>query len=223
MPGRYFVRNFKPNTYHHIFNRGCFKQKIFRQQKDYEVFVDILKYYLRYPKLTPLSKLSPPKLKKAKKISAPYKLLAYCLMPNHFHLLLLQKEQSPTLSDFLRKISITYAMYFQYKYHHSGALFQGRFKCAQVYPDDGLLYVSKYIHLNPQGMEGCEPSIYAWASLKDYLNHNDKDWLHPEIIFETYFSKSQNPRSEYKKYVYSPIETEKELFLRKMEGCEPSI
>ena len=216
MPSRYFFRNFRPNTYHHIFNRGSFKHKIFRKKKDYEVFVDILKYYLRYPKLSPLSKLSPPKLKKAKKNPNPYKLLAYCLMPNHFHLLLIQKRLSPNLSDFMRKISITYAMYFQYQYQHSGALFQGKFKSVRVYPDDGLLYVSKYIHLNPQGLEGSDPSNYPWSSLGDYLNSNNKDWLHPEIIFNTYFARSRNPRREYKQYVFAPVDT-------KMEGSEPSF
>lgn len=187
------------------------------------MFIDILKYYLRYPALSPLSKLSVPKLKKVKPVTPPYQLLAYCLMPNHFHLLLLQKEPSPTLSDFLKKISIAYAMYFQHQYHHSGALFQGKFKSAQVYPDDGLLYVSKYIHLNPKEMEGSDLSDYPWSSIKNYLNNNNKDWLHPEIIFQTYFYKSGDPRLEYKNYLFTPVDTEKELFLSKMEGSDPSI
>ncbi|MFH2109203.1 MAG: hypothetical protein ABII16_01935, partial [Patescibacteria group bacterium] len=112
MPSKYYIRDFKPNTYHHILNRGSFKQKIFRKQKDYQTFIDILKYYLRYPTLSPLSKLSQLKLtnaNKSKQTKKPYKLNAYCLMPNHFHLLLFQKEKSPTLSDLLKKLSITYA------------------------------------------------------------------------------------------------------------------
>src|SRR3989338_3672163 len=132
MPSRYLRRNFKPNTYHHIFNRGSFKQKIFQKKKHYQ-------------------------------------LLAYCLMPNHFHLLLLQKEISPTLSDLLKRISVTYAMYFQHQYQHSGSLFQGKFRSVQVYSDESLLYVSKYIHLNPAKAEGSDPSNYPYSSLTDYL------------------------------------------------------
>lgn len=223
MADRYLRRNFKPNTFHHIFNRGCFKQRIFRKKKDYEVFIDILKYYLRHPALSPLSKLSSHKLQKAKKTALPYQLLAYCLMPNHFHLLLEQIAGAPTLSDLVRKISITYAMYFQHQYDHSGALFQGKFKSAQFYPDEGLLYVSKYIHINPKEVEGSDPSTYPYSSLKDYLTDNNKDWLHPEIIFQKYFGKSSNPRRQYRDYVLLPSEPEKETLLRKMEGSDPSI
>lgn len=227
MPSVYLRRNFKPNTYHHIFNRGSFQQKIFRKEKDYTVFTDILRYYLLYPELAPLSKLSDQKTKKFKenKTPQPYFLIAYCLMPNHFHLLLKQIEVAPTLSDFLKKISITYAMYFQHQYRHSGALFQGKFKSVQVLPDESLLYVSKYIHLNPQSlkMEGSDPSIYRHSSLKDYLEINNKSWLHPEIIFQNYFANSKEPDKEYKKYLFSPIENAREILLRKMEGSDPSI
>lgn len=223
MADRYLRRNFHPNTFHHIFNRGGFRQKIFRKKKDYEVFIDIIKYYLRYPALSPLSKLSPPKLNRAKKPPPPYQLLAFCLMPNHFHFLLKQVAPQPTLSDFIRKISITYAMYFQHQYQHSGALFQGKFKSAQVFPDDSLLYVSKYIHLNPKGLEGSDPSTYTYSSLKDYLNPSNKDWLHPEIILQKYLGKTANPQRQYRNYVLAAAEPEKEVFLRKMEGSDPSI
>lgn len=203
MPSRYLRRNFKPNTYHHIFNRGSFKQKIFRKQNDYEVFIDILKYYLQHPTLSPLSKLSDVKLKKAKKTASPYQLLAYCLMPNHFHLLLLQKEISPNLSDFIKKISVTYAMYFQHQYQHAGSLFQGKFRSVQIYPDEQLLYVSKYIHLNPAKLEGSDPSNYPYSSLKDYLTANNKNWLSPQIIFKTYFNETANPQLQYKNYIFT--------------------
>ena len=144
-------------------------------------------------------------------------------MPNHFHLLMQQCEDSPTLSAFMKKISVTYAMYFQYQYHHSGGLFQGKFRSVQFYRDDSLLYVSKYIHLNPRGMEGSDPSIYLWSSLGDYLNSSNKNWLHPEVIFNTFFAKSGDPRREYKQYIFTPADAEKEILLRKMEGSDPSL
>jgi len=216
MPSRYLRRNFKPNTYHHIFNRGSFKQKIFRKKKDYQVFIDILKYYLRFPKPTPLSKLSSPKRKKLKRSITPYQLLAYCLMPNHFHLLLLQKEISPTLSDLLKRISVTYAMYFQHQYQHSGSLFQGKFRSVQVYSDESLLYVSKYIHLNPAKAEGSDPSNYPYSSLTDYLKTSNKNWLHPQIIFQTYFPKSRDPQLQYKDYVFSQEDKTTAILLEKL-------
>ena len=205
------VRNFVPNTYHHIFNRGGFKQKTFRKKKDYETFINILKYYLRYPKLSPLSKLSKIKLQKTDRQTAkPYLLIAYCLMPNHFHLLLFQKEKSPTLSDFMKKISITYAMYFQQQYQHSGALFQGKFKSVKVFDDEQLLYLSKYIHLNPvKNMEGSDPSIYPYSSLADYLllNKINKDWLDSKIILKKFYPKSLNPQQKYFSFILDTKDT----------------
>ncbi|MBU1085118.1 MAG: transposase [Candidatus Beckwithbacteria bacterium] len=201
MPSKYLQRNFKPDTYHHIVNRGCFKQKIFRKQEDYKTFLDILRYYLRYPKLGAFAKLSKKKLKKARTKSTPkpYTLLAYCLMPNHFHLLLFQKQSSPTLTNLLQKVSVAYAMYFQYQYKHSGALFQGRFKSVKISSDPQLLYLTKYIHLNPKKSERTVPSDYPYSSLKDYLklNQNIKDWLDSQTILDAFFKNSPNPQKDY--------------------------
>ena len=208
MPSVYLQRHFKPNTYHHIFNRGCFKQKIFRKKKDYETFIDILKYYLRYPKLTSLTRLTK-KLEKGKRgiTPKPYTLIAYCLMPNHFHLLLFQKKPSPTLSNLLRKVSVTYAMYFQQQYQHSGALFQGRFKSVKIFDNDQLLYLSKYIHLNPLKSVGSSVGSvltqYPYSSLRDYLllNKAEKDWLDSKTILKKFYSKSLNPQQKYLSFI----------------------
>jgi len=216
MPSKYFARNFKPKTYHHILNRGSFKQKIFRKPKDYEVFIDILKYYLRYPTLSPLSKLSQLKLTKAKSTKptkTPYQLISYCLMPNHFHLLLLQKEKSPTLSDLLKKLSVTYVMYFQSQYNHSGRLFEGRFKSIKIFDNEQLLYLTKYIHLNPAKITaGSHPSVinYPYSSFIDYLKlaKFNKDWLHPNIILDKFFPNNINAPQKYRSYVLGNNKTD---------------
>ncbi|MDZ7587226.1 MAG: transposase [Patescibacteria group bacterium] len=197
MPSIYLQRHFQPNTYHHIINRGCFKQKIFRKKKDYDTFIDILKYYLHYPNLSSLSRLSQLKLAKAnksKQIKKPYTLLAYCLMPNHFHLLLWQKESLPTLSNLLRKVTVTYAMYFQQQYQHSGALFQGRFKSIKVFNDHQLLYLTKYIHLNPLKTVGSVLTQYPYSSLA-------KDWLDSTTVLKKFYPKSLNPQQEYLSFI----------------------
>jgi len=74
--------------------------------------------------------------------------LSYCLMPNHFHLLLRQKTENG-ISQFMKKISTAYSMYFNTKYDHSGVLFQGRFKSQHVNRDSYLQCLFAYIHLNP--------------------------------------------------------------------------
>lgn len=206
MPSKYLNRNFKPNTFHHIFNRGSFKKKIFKKTKDYQVFEDILKHYLLFANLKSLTKTSDLQKINARKTSTkkPYILIAYCLMPNHFHLLLLQKESSPTITDLIKKISVTYAMYFQRQYQHSGRLFESRFKSIKVFSNRQLLYLTKYIHLNPtKKTVGSHPTDYPYSSLPDYLqlNKRPKDWLNTKIIYNKFFSKSLNPQQEYQTYL----------------------
>lgn len=213
MPSKYLRRNFKPRTYHHICNRGSFKQKIFRKHQDYTTFTDILKYYLVHPNLSPLSQLNDLKLKKANKLNqpAPYQLLAYCLMPNHFHLLMKQKSKTTTISHFMQKISVTYTMYFQRQYDHSGSLFQGKFKSTQVFPDAGLIYISKYIHLNPKGSD---PLTYPYSSIKDYLTNNKRRWIHSGIIIDHYFPNATDPAKDYQHYLKSEINSLSEQVMK---------
>lgn len=198
------IRDFKPNTYHHIFNRGSFKHKIFRKKKDYETFIDILKYYLRYPNQNSLTRLIKIKLPRGN-TPKPYTLIAYCLMPNHFHFLLFQKEPAPTLSNLLRKVSVTYAMYFQQQYQHSGALFQGRFKSVKIFDNDQLLYLTKYIHLNPlkSVSVGSVLTQYPYSSLADYLllSKAEKDWLDSKTIIRKFYPKSLNPQQKYLSFI----------------------
>ena len=73
---------------------------------------------------------------------------AYCLMPNHFHLLI-RETNKPCISIFMKKISTAYAMYFNKKYSRTGSLFEGRFKAEHANNDRYLKYLFAYIHLNP--------------------------------------------------------------------------
>ena len=78
-------------------------------------------------------------------------------MPNHFHLMLKQEEGNLTISDFMRRLSITYAMYFNHRHHHSGAIFQGKYKNVLLDNEYQWLYLSKYIHRNPIHLQGSVP------------------------------------------------------------------
>lgn len=211
MPSKYYQRNYYPNSYHHIFNRGAYKHKIFINQKDYQTFTDILSYYLKFPSGKPLTKITP-KTKQDPASSQPCQLIAYCLMPNHFHLLLMQKSESPTISNLLRRLIITYTMYFQHVHQHTGVLFQGKYKSVEVTTENQLFYLSKYIHLNPHKMEGSEPSIYPFSSIKDYINPIDKpDWLHSEEILNAAFPNSPNPGKKYQNFIFDQFDKDQEI------------
>jgi len=80
--------------------------------------------------------------------------LAYALMPNHFHLVLKQVKDGG-ISKFMRKLATGYSMYFNIKHGHSGVLFQGRFKSSHINSEPYFRYIFSYVHLNP--LELVEP------------------------------------------------------------------
>lgn len=141
---------FGPNEFYHIYNRGTEKRVIFSCRADYERFLALL--YLcnskenihlnNYPKLRLAERLS---LGRADSI---INIGAYCLMPNHFHLVVRGKEDNG-ISRFMQKVLTGYTMYFNKRNERNGVLFQGKFKAIHVKNDEYLKYLISYIHLNP--------------------------------------------------------------------------
>ncbi|HCC06527.1 TPA: hypothetical protein DEP94_04225 [Candidatus Nomurabacteria bacterium] len=129
--------------YYHIYNRGNSKQSIFHDDQDYRYFMNLLD-------TMNTEKRSRNREKKQRfgQIGEVISLGSYCLMPNHFHILIKQeKEKGITL--FLQKLSTAYVMYYNKKYKRTGALFEGKFKAKYVAEDNYLKYLFSYIHLNP--------------------------------------------------------------------------
>lgn len=139
--------NFAPEEYYHIYNRGTDKRKIFNDQKDYQRFMESL--YLFNSTERVVLRLVP---KKDRFIYDREETIvdigAYCLMPNHFHLLVRAKNDDG-VSSFMEKIQTAYSMYFNKKYKRSGSLFEGPFKAQHINRDEYLKYLFSYIHLNP--------------------------------------------------------------------------
>ncbi len=143
MPSRNTIKEFEAGGYYHVYNRGVEKRIIFVDDQDYTVFLGLLKKYLAGEE-------------DARKNRHPYsrldgevKLLAYCLMPNHFHLLISQNT-GDGITKLMRRLATGYAMYFNHRYNRVGTLFQGRYKASKINTDPYLLHISRYIHLNPK-------------------------------------------------------------------------
>ena len=132
-------------------------------------------------------------------------------MPNHFHFLIQQHSHPTTtnnISNFMKRVSLAYAMYFKNKYDHSGNLLEGRFKNVTISTEEQLLYLTKYIHLNPSKLEleGTQPtdlSTYLYSSYPAYINLTPASpWLHLNEIFNlNYYQNTKNPYQVYKKFV----------------------
>ena len=100
-------------------------------------------------------------------------LYAYCLMPNHFHLLL--ETKLPNLSRIMHFIKGSYTTYYNIRYHRTGHLFQGRFKSIVVDKDSYFLELSRYLHLNPvRAGVVKDPVEYVWSSFHGYVGKKDK-------------------------------------------------
>ncbi len=209
MPSKYYNRNFKSQHFYHIFNRGAYKNKIFLDESDYKDFSGMLIYYLKYPtakKYSYLKQAKQPNILVPNQYIDSVKLIAYCLMPNHFHLILKQMPQASKktgISNLMRRAMITYSMNFHYKYKHSGSLFESKYKNVVVDTNNQLLYLSKYIHQNPVKLTR-KLENYPYSSLSHYLKqHQPVNWLYPEYVLKLTknyynFFKSPTTKSETK-------------------------
>ncbi|MEK7114968.1 MAG: transposase [Patescibacteria group bacterium] len=97
---------------------------------------------------------------------------AFCLMPNHYHLLLSENIENG-IPRFMKKLNMGYALYFNEKYEREGALFQGRYKSAPIVNEAHFIHIPYYIHLNPLDLKF--PSwrareINNWRNVINYLN-----------------------------------------------------
>jgi REP element-mobilizing transposase RayT len=156
MPSRNTIRQDAERTYYHVYVRGVNKQKLFLDNDDYRFFMSL---FARHASLQPQPN--------GRGGDYPHyrdhvTLLAYCLMGNHFHLMLYQHDQGG-VAMLMRSIMTTYAQYFNRKYHRSGPVFESRYKAVVVSTEPYLLHISRYIHLNPRTWR-----TYRYSSLRWY-------------------------------------------------------
>ncbi len=165
-----------PDAWYHVMNRGRRREDIFKEDGDHRLFLDVLKETVKMWNL---------------------KVSAYCLMSNHYHLLV-QTPQG-NLSRCLRHINGVYTQRFNRKYGLDGSLFRGRYKAVLVEEESYLLELLRYIHRNPlaAGMVS-ELSLYAWSSHRDYLNHEKgQEWLHRDVLLEMFSGDSRKAHEDY--------------------------
>ncbi|OGF63988.1 hypothetical protein A2Z53_02105 [Candidatus Giovannonibacteria bacterium RIFCSPHIGHO2_02_42_15] len=195
---------FANNKIYHIFNRGTDKRKIFLSKSNYERFLlnlsilndlDNIQHHLsRFDLENPnLIKFKPKPL---------VDVLCYCLMPNHYHLLVRQKIDNG-IPKFLHKLQMGYSKYFNTLHDRSGNLFQGAYKAVEINNDSQFKYIPLYIHMNPldlvegewkeNGIKDIKKGInflkeYKWSSLRNYVNGLATPYLNMRTISDLYSS-----------------------------------
>ncbi len=208
MPAKNSRKQFVENSYYHIYNRGVEKRQIFMDDMDYSVFISYLRNYL-LPKnedvlhnvlsdenSTSKQKAEAIKLLRLNNFSETISLAAYCLMNNHFHLLV---KQIPAdgIDIFMNSLMTRYTMYFNRKYKRVGHLFQGNYKAVLVQTEAQLLHLTRYIHQN-SALKGHAFQNYPYSSYRQYLSQTQHEWIKPEEIL-TYFA--EQGFNSYKSFV----------------------
>jgi putative transposase len=213
MPAKNSSKTYIENSYYHIYNRGIEKKNIFLDKQDYGVFLSFIKSYvlpideqelrlnLVNPNVSSIERDRILKTLQRNNFSGEITLNAYCLMPNHFHLLIHQQTET-AIDKFMNSLATRYTMYFNRKYLRVGPLYQSVYKAVLVTTDEQLLHLTRYIHKNPTylAFQGVAlEAIPQPSSYPEYLGLRKTEWVHPEEILK-YFSKT-NPHNSYKSFV----------------------
>lgn len=212
MPRKNSLKTYVEGGYYHIYNRGVEKRTIFEDTFDYKVFLNYLKYSLSKPP-------TPNKIKKVFTLQGePFKgvprlpknfykeieLIAFCLMPNHFHLMIKQNNVL-AMKSFMNSLTTRYTMYFNKKYDRVGSLFQGVYRAVLIRDESYLLHLSRYIHLNPSELTNDLTS--SFSSYSSYLGLRKTPWLKPDVVLDQFnnrvseeFKKINNYKEFVEKY-----------------------
>lgn len=176
--------------YYHIFNRGVDKREVFLDNADYWRFLFSLRLmndkkngtmiaWRDYKKANPNKTLEQFFLTlNVRKRDSLVEIIAYCLNPNHYHIILKQIEDRG-IEVFMQKVGNGYTKYFNKKNNRSGVLFQGRFKSSHIDANEYLLYLSAYVNCNSQVHKIAPAEKYFWSSFGEYVSEKRK---HPVIL-----------------------------------------
>ncbi len=172
-----------PNAFYHVMNRGAGRKPIFHNEQFYNLFLELLANLKR---------------------SFGVEIHAYCLMGNHYHLLL--KTPHANLSKAMKHLNGVYTLRHNRLLQQDGPLFRGRFKAILVDADNYFLHVSRYIHLNPiEANLVKNPEKYLWSSYQYYYKKQVKPhWLTLDVILNRFNSKNKN--QEYHLFISEGID-----------------
>ncbi len=165
MPRR--TTKFIQGGYYHIYNRGAGRQSIFRKHENYVYLLDMVKELLPTLQLT---------------------LIAYCLLPNHYHWLVRQNREIPA-GLLAQRIFNRYSNAFNNMYQRSGTLFEDRYQAKPVLTDDYLHQVCLYIHANPvrHGL-AMTPALWPYSNYLDWIGQRSDDLVDHDFVRTTFGS-----------------------------------
>ncbi|MBI2028740.1 MAG: transposase [Candidatus Levybacteria bacterium] len=209
MPAINSVKIYVENGYYHIYNRGIDKREIFIDHKDYMVLLSLLKRYLvpwENSKVRPRYRID---------LHEKIQLISYCLMPNHFHLMMKQFTKD-AITEFMRALTNSYVLYFNSRYERIGPLFQGRYKAVLIEKESYFLHLTRYIHTNPLdlGFTRSDLAKYRYSSYGEFIGERKTEWIHFGEILDYFKSKQKMSEQDilsYQSFVEDSIGDSKEI------------
>lgn len=209
--------------FYHVYNRGTDNRLMFRDDTDYKRFIKLLYISNSVSRINVRNILRKHKEPYKYERGAPLVSIgAYCIMPNHFHLLLTPRVEGG-VSTFMHRFCTGYSMYFNKRYNRTGTLLEGPFKSSWVDNDVYLKYLYAYIHLNPLNLWEREDSgeeitdeetsqflkNYTYSSLPDYLGvDRSENVIIDPVPFPEYFKIVTDHVKELKEWLLLREETE---------------
>jgi REP element-mobilizing transposase RayT len=168
MPRR--AHPFRTGATYHLYNRGHNRQTVFRCGSDYLTFLQAMRTYLD---VVPADAAQ----------ASGATLLAYCLMPNHFHLVVQPEDE--TLSARMQRLLISFTKTLNAKYERVGALFQGQFHAVRVEADGQLIQLTAYVHRNPVEAGLVRRSQdWEYSSCREYLGTRPGTLPDPSLVLD---------------------------------------
>lgn len=195
-----------PGEYYHVFNRAVNKQVIFHGFGDYARFLFLILYFqapvkglhvgravkefvTSFNQSSALTKVDGKEIVKKRTVE----LVAFCIMSNHFHLLVKELEEGG-IAEYMQRVLTAYSKYYNTKYEKSGHVFQGPYGAVHIEDERQLMHLSAYIHRNPREISRWfnNEDQYFWSSYQDFIGENRwGDLLLPDIIFGNFKDKEQ--------------------------------
>ena len=189
-----------PGAYYHVMNRGRGRQKIYWGFQDYQRFLELLEETCQMWGL---------------------KVYAYCLMPNHYHLLVETPEGN--LSRCMRHLDGIYTQRYNRAHKTDGSLFRGRYKAILIDEESYLMQLVRYIHLNPvEGKLVEKPEGYRWSSHRHYLGKGKKiRGMITDTVLKRFHGNTKMAKEIYKKYMKEGVDEQTQRLYKR--GNWPSI
>lgn len=196
---------------YHVYNRGVEKRDVFLDDQDRKRFIYNLFIFNDDRPIINTNRMIEVRLPSIDEREKLVEILAFCLMPNHFHIMLKQITDNGT-TEFMRKLGTGYTNYFNLKYKRVGPLFQGKYKYALIKDDKYFMYLPHYIHLNPVGIsvpKTRENNVknlkqvenflesYRWSSYLDYIGKTNV----PEVLDKQFIDELFGGPEQYKKSI----------------------